>query len=329
MNTIPHRISHRTLGKTGYSISEIGLGAWQLGGDWGEVSDAQALETLRAAHQSGVNFIDTAMGYGGGRSEKRIGEFLRELDEGDRVYVATKISRGIEPTSSEMERAVSGSIERLGVEALDFVQLHCWPLEQMRGPVWDVLLQLQERGLIRHFGASVETVEEAKFCIQETPCAALQVIFNIFRQKLVDELFPLARQKDVGLIARVPLASGILSGKFGANHRFPPGDHRNYNANGEAFNVGETFAGLPFEVGVEMADKIQSIVGDQTPLSQIALRWILDFPAVSTIIPGAKNPDQARQNAAASGLPPLSTEVHAQLSALYQDEIAAQIRGVY
>ena len=325
MNTLPHR----TLGKTGFSVSEIGLGAWQLGGDWGEVSDAQAQETLRAAHQSGVNFIDTAMGYGGGRSEARIGEFLRGLPGGERVYIATKISRGIEPTLGELERAVSGSIERLGVQSLDFVQLHCWPLELMRGPVWDHLETLQERGLIRHFGASVETVEEAIYCINETPAAALQVIFNIFRQKLVDELLPLARQKNVGLIARVPLASGILSGKFGADHQFPEGDHRNYNANGEAFNAGETFAGLPFEKGVEMADKIQNIVGAQTPLAQVALRWILDFPAISTIIPGAKNPAQARQNAMAAQLPPLSKEVHAQLGELYRSEIEAQIRGVY
>lgn len=325
MNTI----AHRTLGKTGFPISEIGLGAWQLGGGWGDVSDAQALDTLRAAHASGVNFIDTAMGYGGGRSESRIGEFLRQLDAGDRVYVATKISRGIEPTLEALEPAIAGSIERLGVEALDFVQLHCWSLELMRGPVWDVLLQLQERGLIRHFGASVETVEEAQYCINHTPCAALQVIFNIFRQKLVDELFPLAQEKNVGLIARVPLASGILSGKFEKTHQFASNDQRNYNANGEKFNVGETFAGVPFEVGVEMADKIQNIVGTDAPLAQIALRWILDFPAVSTIIPGATKPEQARQNAAAAHLPPLSAEVHEQLRALYQNEIKDQIRGVY
>ena len=329
MNTAQNTMNYRALGKTGYLISEIGLGAWQLGGDWGEVSDRAALETLRAAHQSGVNFIDTAMGYGGGRSERRIGEFLGELGAGERVYVATKISRGIEPTLDALERAVSGSIERLGVESLDLVQLHCWPLDVMRGPVWDVLTKLQERGLVQQFGASVETVEEAQFCINQTPCATLQVIFNIFRQKLVDELLPLAQQKEVGLIARVPLASGLLSGKFGANHQFPEKDHRNYNANGDRFNVGETFAGLPFEVGVEMADKIQSLVGAGAPLAQIALRWILDFPAISTVIPGARNPEQARQNAAATQLPPLADEVHARLRELYENQIKAQIRGVY
>lgn len=329
MTTQTTNNTQRILGKTGFSVGEIGLGAWQIGGDWGEVSEESALATLRSAHENGVNFIDTAMGYGGGRSERLIGRFLRETELQSQVYVATKVPSNIEPTVDAMEQAVTGSLERLGVDSLDFLQLHCWPLAKMQSEVWDVLATLQQRGLIKHFGASVESVEEALFCILETPVAALQVIFNIFRQKLIGELFPIAQTAGVGLIVRLPLASGLLSGKFGADHEFESGDHRNYNADGAAFNVGETFAGLPFEKGVELVAKVREIVGDNAPLSQIALRWILDFDAVSVIIPGAKNPAQAAQNVAATTLPPLSPEVHAALRTLYQAEVEPHIRGAY
>ncbi|RYX82551.1 aldo/keto reductase [bacterium] len=321
----------RELGKTGASVSEIGFGAWAIGGSWGEtVEENTALDALRTAADAGTTFFDTADVYGDGRSESLIGEFLRERS-GESFFVATKMGRSgdFAPTYEVMERTALASAKRLGVEALDLVQLHCLPLSVMRGEVWDNFERLKSAGLIKNYGASVESVEEALFCIENTSCVTLQVIFNIFRQKLVDELFPTAQKNNIGIIARVPLASGLLTGKFGHNHHFDSNDHRNFNANGESFNAGETFAGVPFESGVDLAQKAHAIVGDSTPLAASALRWILDFPAVSTVIPGAKNPKQAIQNVQASAMPPLSPEVHEKLRDLYQTEIAPIIRGVY
>ena len=328
MNTL---MPQRTLGKTGATVSEIGFGAWAIGGSWGETVDEEtALEALRAAADAGTTFFDTADVYGDGRSERLIGQFLKERPNND-FFVATKMGRGgdFQPTYELMEQTARKSAERLGVEALDLVQLHCLPMDIMQGEVWNNFERLKSVGLIKNYGASVESVEEALFCIENTGCATLQVIFNIFRQKLVNELLPVAQKANVGIIARVPLASGLLTGKYSANHRFAPSDHRNFNANGESFNAGETFAGVPFQKGVEFAQKIRAVVGDDQPMSALALRWILDFSEVSTVIPGAKNPKQAQANARASSLAPLSTEVHAQLKSLYEEEIALEIRGVY
>lgn len=330
MNIESATIARRTLGKTGFAVSEIGFGAWAIGGNWGEtVEETDALGALHAAADAGTNFIDTADVYGDGRSEELIGKFLRE--RGGEFTVATKMGRGagFDSSYATMEKCAAASAKRLGVETLDLVQLHCLPLETMRGEVWDNFAKLQQKGLFRFYGASVESVEEALFCIRETGCATLQVIFNIFRQKLIGELFPVAREANIGIIARVPLASGILSGKYQPNHQFNADDHRNFNANGEAFNVGETFAGVPFEKGVELAEKVRAIVGESAPLSGQALRWILDFAEVSSVIPGARNASQAQQNAAAAALPKLSPTVHAALEALYQAEIETQIRGSY
>ncbi len=326
-NSIPRR----TLGKTGASVSEIGFGAWAIGGSWGEtVEESTALDALRAAADEGTTFFDTADVYGDGRSERLIGQFLKERPN-QSFFVATKMGRGgdFQPTYEIMEQSARNSAERLGVEALDLVQLHCLPMDVMQGEVWDNFEKLKSAGLIKNYGASVESVEEALFCIENTGCATLQVIFNIFRQKLVNELLPIAQKADVGIIARVPLASGLLTGKYSVNHQFAPSDHRNFNANGESFNAGETFAGVPFEKGVEFAQKIRALVGDDEPMSALALRWILDFPEVSTVIPGAQNAKQARENARASTVAPLPTEVHARLKALYEEEIAPEIRGVY
>ena len=331
VNSTNNTMSLRELGKTGAQVSEIGFGAWAIGGSWGEtVEENTALDALRAAADAGTTFYDTADVYGSGRSESLIGEFLRERS-GENFFVATKMGRASDfaPTYEVMERTARASAKRLGVEALDLVQLHCLPLDVMRGEVWDNFEKLKSAGLIKNYGASVESVEEALFCIGNTGVSTLQVIFNIFRQKLVEELFPSAQDASVGIIARVPLASGLLTGKFSRNHHFAADDHRNFNANGESFNAGETFAGVPFEQGVELAQKIHGIVGEGAPLAEVALRWILDFPAVSTVIPGAKNPKQARQNVGASGLAPLSPDIHSQLSELYANEIAPIIRGVY
>ncbi len=239
-------------------------------------------------------------------------------------------AQGWDDSYAQMEKAAHQSLQNLGVESLDLVQLHCIPLETLQaGRVWENLEKLKQNGLVRFYGASVESVEEALRCLKNSDCAALQVIFNIFRQKLIGELFPATQAANVGIIARVPLASGILSGKFGRNHQFARDDHRNFNANGQAFNVGETFAGVPFETGVELAEKIRALTGENAPLSVQALRWILDFPAVSTVIPGAKNPEQARQNAAASSMAPLDEPSPAALREPYQTEIAPAIRGPY
>lgn len=321
----------RTLGKTDAQVSEIGFGAWAIGGSWGEtVEENTALDALRAAADAGTTFFDTADVYGNGRSEYLIGEFLRER-KSETYFVATKMGRGnaFAPTYEVMEHTARESAKRLGVEALDLVQLHCLPMDVMRGEVWDNFEKLKSAGLIKNYGASVESVEEALYCIGNTGITTLQVIFNIFRQKLVDELFPTAKEANIGIIARVPLASGLLTGKFGHQHQFDKNDHRNFNANGESFNAGETFAGVPFDKGVDLAQKVQDIVGDDASLAALSLRWILDYPEVSTVIPGAKNPKQAQQNVQAAQLEALSPEVHEQLRELYQSEIAPVIRGVY
>ncbi|HVF84988.1 MAG TPA: aldo/keto reductase [Abditibacteriaceae bacterium] len=325
-NSVPTRV----LGKTGFEVSLIGFGAWAIGGSWGEeVDEATALAALHAAADAGTNFIDTADVYGGGRSERLIGQFLKERSE--RIYVATKMGRnsGWDDSYASVERAAMSSLKNLDVETLDLVQLHCVSMETMRGPVWEHLETLKTKGLIRFYGASVESIEEGLHCIEYSNCATLQVIFNIFRQRLIDELFPAAQSANVGLIARVPLASGILTGKFGQNHKFAADDHRNFNSDGQSFNAGETFAGVPFERGVEFAEKIRSIVGDSAPLSAQALRWILDYQPISTVIPGAKTPGQAQQNAVAATLSPLSSEVHAALQQLYRVEIEPLVRGAY
>lgn len=335
-NSSCSKIPTRVLGKTGVAVTEIGFGAWALGADWGAVSEEDALDALRAGADAGMNLIDTADIYGGGRSERIIGRFLKERpDENGRMRVITKMGRGEgwDDSADAVARAAEGSLERLGVSSLDLVQLHCIPFEVLReGTVFASLESAKDQGLIRHYGVSVETIEEGLFCIQETGAASLQVIFNIFRQRVVDELLPVAAENGVGIVARVPLASGVLSGKYTESHRFTDDDHRHYNANGEIFNVGETFAGVPFDQAVRYAQKVDAILSEESPgatLAQKALRWILDFDAVSSVIPGAKSAEQARANAAASALPRLSEKAHTGLKNLYEDEIAATVRGAY
>lgn len=324
----------RAFGRTGIRVGEVGLGTWQLGTDWGEVTDVEALATLRAAHAAGVDFFDTADIYGGGRSETLIGRFLKETHA--KVFVATKLGRGSDPgwpgnfTREAVRRHTEASLRRLGVEALDLTQFHCVPLEVLRrGELFGWMRELQAEGKIRAFGASVETMEEALWCVRQEGCVALQIIFNLFRQKPVTTLFPQARERGVACVVRLPLASGLLAGRYTKQTRFAPGDHRTYNRDGQSFNVGETFAGLPFERGVELADALKPLVPAGFTLADLALRWCLDFDAVSVIIPGAKRPEQARANARVSDLPPLSPELHARLAEFYQREVHAHIRGAY
>ena len=321
-------------GKTGIRVSEMGLGCWQLGGvDWGDLDDRIAPEILSAAVDAGVDFFDTADVYGNGRSETLIGRFLRECRP--KVFVATKLGRtaSLYPdkyTEAGVRAATEASLKRLGVSALDLTQLHCIPTDEMRrGDVFEWLRRLQDEGKIRHFGASVESMEEALLCLEQPGLASLQIIFNIFRQKPISTLFPKAKAKGVAIIVRLPLASGLLSGKLNRQSRFPQNDHRNYNRDGKFFNVGETFAGLPYERGVELADALKLLVPNGLTMAQMAQRWILDYDAVSVVIPGASRPDQARANAAVSNLPPLGPKLHDTLRSFYEREVAMHIRGPY
>ena len=327
-------MNYRAFAKNGSSVSEIGLGCWQLGGNWGHVDDETALSILSTSYDAGVTFFDTADVYGEGRSERIIGRFLKSID-GDAPFVATKVGRGdVYPdayTKTAIRSRIEDSLKRLDVEALDLVQTHCVPPEVMRsGEVYEWLGQLVAEGKIRQFGASVESVAEADMLLENCPgLYSLQIIFNLFRQKPIDSIFAKAKRKQVGIIARVPLASGVLSGKFGAKTVFGENDHRNFNRDGKKFNVGETFAGVPFEKGVELADRLGSMAPEGMSLAQMALRWILDFDAVTTVIPGATRVDQAEGNARVSDLPVLGESLHADLKALYGSEIEALVRGIY
>lgn len=327
-------MKRRLFGNTGFEVSPIGLGTWQLGGaDWGDVDDESALNTLRAAVEMGVNFLDTADVYGLGRSEELIGRFLKETD--DRLFVATKIGRFPTPGWPEnfalatMRSHTEASLRRLGVDAIDLTQLHCLPTEVLRaGEIFESLRILKQEGTIRHWGVSVETAEEALIGLEQEGLTSLQIIFNIFRQRPI-QFLEIAKSKGVGIIVRLPLASGLLSGKYTKQTEFAPTDHRTYNREGEKFNVGETFAGLPFEKGVELADALKPLVPAGMSMAQMALRWTIDFDAVSVTIPGARSADQARDNAAAGELPPLKDELHTHLQEFYREEVAPHIRGPY
>jgi aryl-alcohol dehydrogenase-like predicted oxidoreductase len=325
----------RTFGATGVRVSEIGLGCWQLGGnDWGDVSEDQALRTLHAAVETGVNFLDTADVYGLGRSEQLVGRFLKETKQ--KPFVATKLGRFPQPGGSANHSLATfrshteASLKRLGVDALDLTQLHCIPTNVLiSGEPFEWLRTLRKEGKIRHFGASVESMDEALYCVKQPGVASLQIIFNIFRMKPIDTLFAAAREKGVAIIVRLPLASGLLSGKITRDTKFAENDHRNYNRDGQAFNVGETFAGLGFEKGVELAEALKPFVPAGMSMAEMALRWCLDFREVSVVIPGAKRPDQAKQNAKASDAPPLPRELHGRLRAFYDERVRAHIRGPY
>jgi aryl-alcohol dehydrogenase-like predicted oxidoreductase len=314
-------------------ISELGLGCWQLGGlCWGDLDEERAFEIMQASVGQGVTFFDTADVYGEGRSETLIGRFLKKCSHD--IFVATKLGRFAQPgwpynfSRETMTRHTEASLSRLGVEALDLTQLHCIPTRVMkRGEVFDTLRGLKAAGKIKAFGASVESMEEAMICLEQEGLASLQVIFNIFRQKPMRSLFAKAQDKGVAIIARVPLASGLLTGKLTTDSDFAENDHRRFNQDGECFSVGETFAGLPYAKGLALADQVKALVPEGLSMVQMALRWILDHDAVTVVIPGASKAEQARANTTASELPPLAPELHAQLSSLYETKVATHIRG--
>jgi len=302
----------RSFGSTGWQVGEIGFGAWAIGGSWGNVSDRDAEAALHAALDAGVNFLDTADVYGGGRSERLIAQVLKQRGSTDAI-VATKAGRQLNPhvaeayTAEALTSFVEASLQRLQAETLDLVQLHCPPPEVYYRPeVFGALDRLVEAGKLKHYGVSVEKVEEVIKAL-EYPVASVQMIYNIFRQRPAELFFRLAKERQVAVIARVPLASGLLTGKMRADSQFAADDHRAFNRNGEAFDVGETFSGVPFEVGLQAVEELRVAIGD-VPMAQFALRWILMSEAVTVVIPGARNPDQAVSNARAADLPALTAE---------------------
>ncbi len=319
----------RRLGKTGRQVSEVGFGAWGIGADWGAVDDRQSLAALNAAVDAGVTFFDTADVYGDGRSERLLGRLLRERPE--TLMVATKFGRraplDVSNYTSETFRAwIERSRENLGVETVDLVQLHCLPWDTYYTPsVFEACDGLVEEGLVRAYGVSVEKVEEALKAIEYPGVATVQIIFNAFRRRPAELFFAQAVERDVGVIARVPLASGLLTGKFDRTTSFGADDHRAYNRAGESFDVGETFSGVDFETGLEAVEELRPLVPAGATLAQLALRFILDFDAVSTVIPGAKTPEQARANAAAAELPPLGEDAHALIADVYRRRIAPRV----
>lgn len=325
----------RILGKNGFKVSEVGLGCWQLGGDWGDkISEESAFEIMSKAIERGVTFFDTADVYGAGQSESFIGNYIKQHTPN--IKIATKFGRdaSVYPnnyTEKALHNSVDSSLKRLGIESLDLLQLHCIPTSVLyEGSIFNWLRKLKDEGKIKTFGASVETVQEGFFCLDQEGITSLQIIFNIFRQKPLEDLLPNAENKNIGIIVRLPLASGLLAGKFTKETTFLESDHRNYNKDGNAFNVGETFAGIPFEKGVELSNEIKdTYLPNGLTMAQFSQRWILDHKAISCIIPGASSVSQINSNCSVSNIQPLNSNTHESLRILYKNEIHQHIRGVY
>ncbi len=321
-------VEKRTFGRLGRTVGVVGLGAWQLGADWGDVSESDAHETLQAAVDAGVTFIDTADVYGDGRSEQIIGSFLKDKPQ---LTVATKMGRRVdqEPgnyTLDNFRAWTDRSRANLGVDTLDLVQLHCPPTPVFSSDaVYDALDTLVQEKRIRAYGVSVEKVDEALAAIARPGTASVQIILNAFRLKPLERVLPAAAEAGVGIIARVPLASGLLSGRYDEHTTFGADDHRNYNRHGEAFDVGETFSGVDFATGLEAVKRLRPLVPEGFTMAQFALRWVLDQAGLTVVIPGARNPEQARGNAAVAGLPPLSDEAKAGVRKVYDDLVRPQV----
>jgi aryl-alcohol dehydrogenase-like predicted oxidoreductase len=319
-------MNYRELGRTGWKVSEISFGAWAIGGSWGDVSDKDSLAALHAALDGGVNFFDTADVYGDGRSERLLAKLKKERTEN--FYVATKAGRRLPKQTPKgysrenLTSFVERSLRNLDTDTIDLLQLHCPPTEVYYMPeVFGVLDDLVQAGKLRHYGVSVEKVEEALKAIEFPNVQTVQIIFNIFRQRPADLFFAEAQKRKVGILARVPLVSGLLSGKITSESKFAKDDHRNFNRHGQAFDRGETFSGVDFETGLRAVEELKSLAPKNIPLAQMALRWILEFPAVTCAIPGAKRPAQVAENLAASDLPPLSASTMKKIHAIYEKEI--------
>jgi aryl-alcohol dehydrogenase-like predicted oxidoreductase len=328
-------MNYRILGKTGFKVSEISLGTWQIGGRWGDNFDEKtAIDTLNRAVDLGVNFIDTADVYNGGLSEKVIGKLLKERKE--EIKVATKCGRRLNPHVADgynrenIRGLVHDSLNNMQMEALDLIQLHCPPTEvYRRNEAFEALDELKKEGKILHYGVSVEKVEEALMAIKNPNVETVQIIFNMFRQKPAEVFFEEAKKKNVGVIVRVPLASGLLTGKFTKTTSFESGDHRFFNRNGEAFDKGETFSGVDYNTGVEAAEELKKVFGGNENLAHYALRWILMFDAVSCIIPGASKVSQAESNVEGSTLPALTEEQMSKVKEVYNKYFKQQIHHLW
>jgi aryl-alcohol dehydrogenase-like predicted oxidoreductase len=321
---------YRELGRTGWTVSEVSFGAWAIGSAWGPVDDSESLAALNKAIDLGVNFIDTADVYGDGHSEQLIAQVLKSRRE--EVIVATKAGRRLDPhvadgyNAANLTSFVERSLKNLDTDCLDLVQLHCPPTEVFYRPeVFGALDDLVKAGKIRYYGVSVEKVEEALKAIEYPNVQTVQIIFNMFRHRPSELFFREAKARKVGILARVPLASGLLTGKMTRQTSFAADDHRNFNRHGESFDMGETFSGVDYETGLDAVDELKALVPDGATMAQFALRWILMFDAVSCVIPGAKRPSQAEDNIHAADLPPLSAETMAKVRAIYDRSIRPQV----
>ena len=319
-------MKYRSLGRTGWKVSEISFGAWAIGGAWGDVSDAESLAALHAALDGGVNFFDTADVYGDGRSERLLAKLKQERK--DKFYIATKAGRRLPAqtvegyTRKNLTAWVERSLKNLNTGTIDLLQLHCPPTAVYYRPeVFGILDDLVRAGKLRHYGVSVEKVEEALKAIEFPNVQTVQIIFNIFRQRPTELFFAEAQRRKVGILARVPLASGMLSGKITRQSKFAKDDHRAFNRHGEAFDQGETFSGVDFETGLRAVEELKTLVPKGATPAQLALRWILEFPAVTCAIPGAKRPAQVIENLAASDMKPLSAATLKKIRGLYDREI--------
>ncbi|OUS70457.1 aldo/keto reductase [Paenibacillus sp. MY03] len=329
-------MNYRALGSSDMQVSEISFGTWAIGGSWGSKDDADSLRALEAAIDAGVNFFDTADVYGDGHSERLLSQAAKGKEE--QIYIATKFCRAgdIHDPATYSEESVraylEGSLSRLGRERIDLYQIHCPPLSILKdGSVFGVLDKLKEEGKIREYGVSVESVEEGLFCLEQPGVRALQVIFNLFRQKPAERLLGEAQEKGVGILVRLPLASGLLTGKFAAESAaaFEENDHRRFNENGGSFNVGETFAGLGFAKGVELAEQLRWIEVGRDNMARASLRWLLDHEAITCVIPGFKNVRQVQDNLSALHVQPFSDDEMDRVRAFYKDHVHAHIRGSY
>ena len=323
-------MEYRDLGSTGMKVSAVSLGTWAIGGMWGNVEDSESLQALEKALDLGVNFFDTADVYGDGRSEKLLAELKKR--HGDSIYIATKAGRQLDPHTAErytpenIRGFIEDSLKRLETDALDLLQLHCPPTEVYYNPeLFDALDGMVKEGKLLHYGVSVEKVEEAVKAIEFPGVETVQIIFNMFRLRPAELFFKLAKQRNVGILARVPLASGLLTGKMSRNSTFSKNDHRNFNRHGEMFDVGETFSGVDFEKGLAAVEELKEICPDEMSLPQFALRWILMFEEVSCAIPGAKRPSQAEENIRAADFPPLSDETMRKISDIYTTYIRPDV----
>ncbi len=327
-------MKYRKLGKTDFEVSEVSFGAWAIGGSWGSVDDEASRQALQEAVRQGMNFFDTADVYGDGRSERLVGELKKQTDS--KIYIATKAGRRLDPHRAEgynrenLTAFVERSLKNLEVEKIDLLQLHCPPTEVFYNEeVFEVLEDFVDQGKISNYGVSVEKVEEALKSLDYDNLASVMIIYNMFRQKPADEFFARAKEKDVGIIVRVPLASGLLTGKFSRDTEFPEDDHRNFNRQGEAFDKGETFSGVDFEKGLEAVEKLKKIKPEGLTMAQFALKWILMDEAVSCVIPGAKNSEQVSDNAKTSEAPPLSDEVMEEVDRIYDEYIREDIHHLW